>query len=104
MIAKTVLTAMAVGLFTLWVPPSVGHGADFNATIDYEPVRIEPLPQDQKRHQEKDRIHRDEMETKAQDARRASAYRESKAVHRKKVKGMRKKAGLKSHNSWQLNH
>lgn len=96
---------MMVGLLALLVPPSLGHGADFNATIDYEPVRIEPLPQDQKRHQEKDRqdrIRRDEMETRAQDARRASAYKESKASHRKRVTKMRKKAGLKSHNSWQL--
>ena len=98
---------MAVGLFILWVPPSVGHGADFNATIDYEPVRIEPLPQDQKRHQEKDRqdrIHRDEMETKAQDARREAAYAESRKARIAKSKKRAKAEGHKPYNSWQLNH
>ena len=54
-----------------------------------------------RQHQKKKQ---EEMETKAQDSRREAAYRESKAAHRKKVTKMRKKGGLKSHYSWQLNH
>jgi len=59
----------------------------------------------QKRQEESDRKQRaiqEERETKAQDARRESAYRQSKAAHRAKVKKIRKNAGLKPHNSWQL--
>lgn len=35
-------------------------------------------------------------------SRRESAYKESKAAHRAKVKKMKKASGQKPHNSWQL--
>jgi len=107
---KTILGALIIGIgMMLWA--SVGTAGE-GFTPDGRPVYVPDArsPYDKQRFewQKEDRQNQkkkqEEMETKAQDARREAAYRESKTAHRKKVNKVRKKAGLKSHNSWQLNH
>ena len=59
----------------------------------------------QKVQEDKDRqlkAAQEAAEERATDVRRESAYRQSKAAQRKKVTRIRKSAGSKPHNSWQL--
>lgn len=59
----------------------------------------------QKVQEDKDRqlkAAQEAAEEAATDARRESAYRQGKAAQRKKVNRIRKSAGSKPHNSWQL--
>lgn len=119
MISKTVLTAMVVVLMAF----SPAKAIDWNSYEDgrrdgessersrqaFDQMRKEREDQkrQEKRQEESDRKQRaiqEEKETKAQDARRESAYAESKAANKSKVNKMRKQAGMKPHNSWQLNH
>jgi hypothetical protein len=117
MISKTVLTALAVVLMAF--PPAIardwnsyedgrrdGQSEGRGPSVAQEKLKEKREEQRENKRQEdsdrKQRAIKEEQETRAQDARRESAHKESKAAHRAKVKKMRKVAGSKPHNSWQL--
>ncbi|MCK9377563.1 MAG: hypothetical protein M0P73_15610 [Syntrophobacterales bacterium] len=108
---KSKLVALIIGI-GLMLCPSIGRTQSIGHTISGEPVYANPGQEKrdkqrfewetEDRHNQKKM--KEEQETRAQDARRESAYKESKAAHRAKVKKMRKAARSKPFNSWQLNH
>ena len=110
---KSKLPTLIIGI-GLMIWPSIGRTQSIGYTSDGQLVYGNPNPAQEKREKQRfewdkeDRQHQkkmqEEQETKAQDARRESAYAQSKAAHKSKVNKMRKQAGLKPHNSWQLNH
>lgn len=111
MISKMVLMTVAVVLIafspaTAWED----SGAYERGRSDGESIeraRQAPSPDQEKRDKQRfqwEKQDREKAETRANDGARESAYSQSKAANKSKVNKMRKKAGLKSHNSWQLTH
>lgn len=100
MILKTVLMPMMLIFMACGGPAWALTGNDAIAIMT--PTRAQEKREQQRSDREK--ADRDQAETRAQDASREAAYKESRAAHKAKVNKMRKDAGLKPHNSWQLNH